>query len=178
MICKNCNNEVDDNLKFCNHCGKEMELTFALKENNPFRNYKREIDDINFNQTYDGKNVAKKQWLSPEIASNLRSVLHEICNVTKVIGKEIVAVGKKIIDYILEALRYFPNTGAGVVIIALLHGIVNAIPFLGGLLQSLLLPIDIAIVGGSFIKDLMGTDLFSKILGQISSLFLKTIPLF
>ena len=155
-----------------------MELTFALKENNPFRNYKREIDDINFNQTYDGKNVAKKQWLSPEIASNLRSVLHEICSVTKVIGKEIVDVGKKIIDYILEALRYFPNTGAGVVIIALLHGIVNAIPFLGGLLQPLLLPIDIVIVGGSFIKDLMGTDLFSKILGQISSLFLKTIPLF
>ncbi|NLI96078.1 MAG: hypothetical protein GX436_05070 [Synergistaceae bacterium] len=88
--------------------------------------------------------------LSPETKSFLKS----LCETTVKVGKTVLFVGRKLVEVLIEGIRRFPNTAAGIVIGGVLGALAMQIPLIGWLL-GWLMPVLMFIGGGlGFLEDL------------------------
>ena len=143
-----------------------LEYDFAKED--PFRNYEKEIDNLDFNKTADGENeIEAGNRLSPEMCAMLRNALHEIRNAVTKVGSTVLKVGLRALNFIFKAIEMFPNTACGLLIIACIHGIARSIPFFGHVLDAFMVPIDAIIITSSFIKDFLGSDMFKKMMASL-----------
>lgn len=143
-----------------------LEYDFAKVD--PFRNYEKEIDNLDFNKTADGKcSVSSENKLSPEMCAILRNILHDLRTTTAKVGGAVLNVGLRAINFIFKAMELYPNTACGLLIIACIHGISSTIPFFGHILNGLIVPLDAVILASAFIKDLIGTDTFRKLTASL-----------
>ena len=146
----------------------ELEL---MDFENPFINYEKVINNLEFNKTADGKNsIDQKDRLSPEMCAFLRQTLLDLRNVTATVGGEILKIGIKIIEFIFKAIKMYPNTACGLLIIACLHGVASSIPFFGHILDGLLVPFDVIIAVSTFVKDFIGSETFKKMLAGLEKI--------
>ena len=143
-------------------------LEYDFTKVDPFRNYEKEIDNLDFNKTSDGKNeVETGSRLSPEMCAMLRNALHEIRNAVTKIGGTVLNVGLRALNFIFKAIEMFPHAACGLLIVACIHGIARTIPFFGHLLDAIMVPVDAIIIASSFIKDLIGSDTFKKLIASL-----------
>lgn len=143
-------------------------LEYDFTKVDPFRNYEKEIDNLDFNKTADGKNeVEAGSRLSPEMCAMLRSALHEIRNAVTKVGGTVLNVGLRAINFIFKAIEMFPNTACGLLIVACIHGIARTIPFFGHILDAIMVPFDAIIIASSFIKDFLGSDMYKKMMASL-----------
>ena len=134
-----------------------------IQDENPFINWEKEINNLNFNKTADGKGVLPNgQQISPQMSSTLRNIMLEIKDVKVDIKGVIVYVGIKALHFVFEAIRRYPNTACGLLIIATLHGICRTIPFFGHLLDALLIPLDVVIAASAFLRDILTSESFNR----------------
>lgn len=143
-----------------------MEQSYLpIQPENPFVNWEKEINNLNFNKTADGKCfIPNGQQISPQMSSKLRDIMLEMKDIKVDIKGVAVYVGIKALHFVFEAIRRYPNTACGLLIIATLHGICRTIPFFGHILDALLIPLDVIIVASSFLRDLMGSESFKGFL--------------
>ena len=143
-------------------------LEYDFTKVDPFRNYEKEIDNLDFNKTSDGKNeVEAGSRLSPEMCAMLRNALHEIKNAVTKIGGTVLNVGLRALNFIFKAIEMFPNAACGLLIVACIHGIARTIPFFGHFLDAIMVPVDAIIIASSFIKDLISSDTFKKLIASL-----------
>lgn len=136
-------------------------LDYDFAKVDPFRNYEKEIDNLDFNKTADGKNeIEADSRMSPEMCAMLRNA------VTKV-GSTVLNVGLRALNFIFKAIEMFPNTACGLLIIACIHGIARSIPFFGHVLDAIMVPFDAIIITSSFIKDFLGSAMFKKMMASL-----------
>lgn len=148
------------------------------KPEDPFINYERTIDNFDFNKSCDGKaDVSEKFKLSPEMCQILRNILHDLRKVTITVGKEVIKIGLRVINFIFKAIELYPHTACGLLIIACIHGLASQIPFFGHLLNGLMVPFDAIVLGTAFIKDFIGSKAFKKIVNSLTK-FIATAGVF
>lgn len=142
----------------------ENELTLDISENSII-DYEDLIEETDFNRTADGKTLVEEKYrLSPETAALLREFLRGLYNGTAKLGAVALEYGKKVLDFIFYAIKKYPNTACGLLIIAILHSISSSIPFFGHILDGLLLPFDLTILSVTFIKDMLGEETLKKLI--------------
>ena len=145
-------------------------IEYDFSKVDPFRNYEKEIDNLDFNKTADGKNdVSQTNKLSPEMCAALRSILHDLRSATAKIGGVVLNYGLRILNFIFKAIERFPNTACGLLIIACIHGIARTIPLFGHLLDALMLPFDVIIIASSVIKDCISSETFKKMVTSLNA---------
>lgn len=142
------------------------QINLPIKDDNRFIDWEEEINNLNFNKTPDGKIIPAEQRLSPAQNSKLRETMLSLVDLTTKIGGVLVQAGKIALKLVFEAIKRFPNTACGLLIIGTLHAIANSIPVFGYLLHGILLPFDVIILGVAVIKDIANTEMFK---GFISS---------
>ncbi|MBP5502168.1 MAG: hypothetical protein J6Y24_05195 [Bacteroidales bacterium] len=142
------------------------QYNLPIKDDNRFIDWEEEINNLNFNKTPDGKIIPAEQRLSPAQNSKLREAMLSLVDLTTKVGGMLVQAGKLALKLVFEAIKRFPNTACGLLIIGTLHAIANTIPFFGHILNGLLLPFDVIILGVAVIKDIADTEMFK---GFISS---------
>ena len=89
------------------------------------------------------------------VPADLKLFLEKLTTFTVAFGKQIVSVGKKILELIIMFSEKFKHATCGVVIALVLSILIGAVPFLGPFLVSLLTPI-LVIMGltGGLLEDL------------------------
>ena len=147
-----------------------MDNEVTLNNGNPFFNYEKEINNLNFNKTADGKDsIPDKNKISPQLAATLRQVLLDLRNFTTTVGGAAIKIGLKILDFVFECLRRFPHTASGLLIIAILHHIATHIPLVGGFLNAFLMPIDLIIISATFLQDIISSDIFARLFKSLEA---------
>ena len=92
-------------------------------------------------------------------AAQLRAFLHRVLDVTRIVGGEVVRIGRRIVRWILSMVNRFPNTMAAAIILAAVVFVVGSIPYLG----PILMPIA-ELVGAVAILSVLGLE----VIGQFS----------
>ena len=78
-----------------------MDNEVTLNNGNPFFNYEKEINNLNFNKTADGKDsIPDKNKISPQLAATLRQILLDLRNFTTTVGGAAIKIGLKIILFL------------------------------------------------------------------------------
>ena len=140
-------------------------MDFDFTRENPFRNYEKEIDNLDFNRTADGNSsISSKDRLSPEMCAMVRNALHEIKNAVVKVGGKVLNIGLRVLEFIFKAIELYPQTACGLLIVACIHGIARTIPFFGHLLDAFMVPFDALIIGSAVIKDFLGADTFKRMM--------------
>lgn len=138
---------------------------------NPFFDYEEYIDNIDFNKTSSGEVIPPNQRISPKLAPILRDMLRKLITATKVVGKVVIEYGKKVLDFIIQAIQAYPNIATGLLIIAILHALKNIClgPILGFLANTVLIPIDICVLAISVVREIIGKETFNKLIKNIAA---------
>ena len=145
------------------------QTNLPIKDDNRFIDWEEEIYNLNFNKTPDGKMLPPEQRLTPAQSTKLRNTMLTMLDITTQVGGVLVQAGKMALKLVFEAIKRFPNTACGLLIVGTLHAIANSIPFLGFFLNGLLLPFDVVILGAAVIKDLSETEIFKNFISACST---------
>ena len=86
--------------------------------------------------------------------AEMKAFLKTVSELTLKIGKTVLFVGRKLVEAILEGLKRYPNTAAGLVVGGILGILISSIPLVGWLL-GWITPVLMAVGGGlGFLEDL------------------------
>jgi hypothetical protein len=72
-----------------------------------------------------------------DISADAKANLASFAKVTLKVGREVVRIGRKIVDVLFSFLRNFPGIGFGVIFAVVITTLLGAIPLLGAVLGSL-----------------------------------------
>ena len=151
-------------------------LEYDLTKEDPFKNYDREIDNLDFNKTSDGEtDLGEKSILPPKMCKVLRNVLHEIREVTTKIGGKVLKVGKRVLDFIFKAIARFPRTACGILILACIKGLVSSIPLVGQLFSAIIAPLGVIFIGVTLITEYVNYDPLKEMMASFTALFKKAV---
>lgn len=72
-----------------------------------------------------------------DISADAKANLASFAKVTLKVGREVVRIGRKIVDVLFSFLRNFPGIGFGVIFAVVITTLLGAIPLLGAILGPL-----------------------------------------
>ena len=78
------------------------------------------------------------------ISSDAKMILYDLAAVTAEVGGKIVSAGRRILSFIFDLVKRFPNTAFGLIVGYVLSALLASIPFLGPLLAALIGPLLLA----------------------------------
>ena len=90
--------------------------------------------------------VRSEQWTDRQIetfidrlniSADAKANLASFAKVTLKVGREVVRIGRKIVDVLFSFLRNFPGIGFGVILAVVITTLLSAIPLLGAILGPL-----------------------------------------
>lgn len=98
------------------------------------------------------------------VSADVKSLLHSLTKASITIGRQVVRIGRKIIDFVCKLLNEFPKMAFFAVLGAVAGFLVGTIPIIGVVLGPIVTPIAIA-VGAVFgtLEDLKDQTLQRKI---------------
>ena len=106
--------------------------------------------------------VRSEQWTDRQIetfidrlniSADAKANLASFAKVTLKVGRELVRIGRKIVDVLFSFLRNFPGIGFGVIFAVVITTLLSAIPLLGAILGPLASTLIIAFGGYIDIKN-------------------------
>lgn len=81
-----------------------------------------------------------------EIPSDLKALLAKLLDASIEVGGKIIEVGRRVIAFIFDLARSYPNIAFGVIVALVLSLLIGSIPILGPIISPILTPI-LLIVG-------------------------------
>jgi hypothetical protein len=98
------------------------------------------------------------------ISADAKALLSDLARLTWTVGEHVVQIGRRIIGFILDLVKQFPNTAFGVVIGVTLTALIAAVPFLGPLLAPFLGPLLVAFgLAAGAVQDMRETALRTRV---------------
>jgi hypothetical protein len=106
--------------------------------------------------------VRSEQWTDRQIetfidrlniSADAKANLASFAKVTLKVGREVVRIGRKIVDVLFSFLRNFPGIGFGVIFAVVITTLLSAIPLLGAILGPLASTLIIAFGGYVDLKN-------------------------
>jgi len=104
-----------------------------------FVDWEARIDDLDLSKG--------PSWTRGEVAAQLREFLHRVLGRTYKVGGRAVAVGKRIVKFVLSLLDRYPITLAAAVVMAALCFVVASVPYLGVVLLPVAKLAGVCVVG-------------------------------
>ena len=92
-------------------------------------------------------------WSKGEVAAQLRSILHRVLDVTRMVSGRVVRIGKRIVKWIFSLLDRYPSTVAAALVMAALAFIAAHIPVLRYVLLPIVQCVAVGLVGLIFILE-------------------------
>ena len=92
-------------------------------------------------------------WSKGEVAAQLRSILHRVLDLTRMVGGRVVRIGKRIIKWIFSLLARYPSTVTAAVVMAALAFIAAHIPVIHYVLLPIVQCVAVGLVGLIFIFE-------------------------
>lgn len=93
------------------------------------------------------------EWSKGEVAAQLRSILHRVLDVTRMVSGKVVRIGKRIVKWIFSLLDRYPSTVAAALVMAALAFIAAHIPVLRYVLLPIVQCVAVGLVGLIFILE-------------------------
>ncbi|TNC74921.1 hypothetical protein [Rubellimicrobium roseum] len=78
------------------------------------------------------------------VSADAKALLHDLAKVTFTIGRQVLAIGRKIVAFALSLAKTFPNTIFGIILGVVVTMLVGSIPLVGALLASMVGPLLLA----------------------------------
>lgn len=98
------------------------------------------------------------------ISADAKALISNLAKTTWAVGEHVVQIGRRIISFILDLAKQFPNTAFGVIIGITLTALIAAVPFLGPLLAPFLGPLLIAFgLAAGAVQDMRETALRTRV---------------
>lgn len=108
------------------------------------------------------------------LSADMKALLSDLARVTVKIGAKILAIGRKILTFVLELIRAFPTVTLGILAALVITALIGAIPLFGGLLASALGSLLLALgIGAGALNDFLSPSLSERIdrlVGSMSAL--------
>lgn len=79
-----------------------------------------------------------------DVSADAKLLLAKIATTTMDVGGRIIAAGRRIVAFVFDLMKKFPNTAFGVIIALVVSSLVASIPLLGLVLGPLLAPLLLA----------------------------------
>lgn len=99
------------------------------------------------------------------VSADAKVILFRLSEVTVQVGNRLVAIGRQILSFVLDAVHRFPNTSFGLVISVVVTLLIGSVAILGGLLAPLIGPLLVALgVGMGALADIHNDALRHRIL--------------
>jgi hypothetical protein len=98
------------------------------------------------------------------ISADAKAILVDIARLTVEVGTTIVRAGQRILSFVIDLIREFPNTSFGLVAAFVVSSLIASVPLLGALLGPLLAPLLLALglTAGAFV-DLKERAMTSRV---------------
>tara|TARA_R110002124_G_scaffold114217_1_gene268770 strand:+ start:2738 stop:3241 length:504 start_codon:yes stop_codon:yes gene_type:complete len=98
------------------------------------------------------------------VSADAKSLLHDLANLTITVGKQILAIGRKIVSFALSLAKTFPNTIFGVILGVVLTVLIGSISLLGPLLAPVLGPLFVGFgLSMGAVNDMRNGDLHTRV---------------
>jgi len=78
------------------------------------------------------------------ISADAKVLLGKLVEIGVEIGGRVIQAGRRILAFILETMKLFPNTAFGLIVAFVVATLIAAIPLLGAVLSPLLVPLLLA----------------------------------
>ena len=88
-----------------------------------------------------------------DISADAKANLASFAKVTVKVGREIVRIGRKVLDVLFSFLRHFPGIGFGVIFAVVISTLLSAIPLIGAILGPVASTLIIAFGGYVDLKN-------------------------
>lgn len=98
------------------------------------------------------------------VSADLKALLAQLLSLSAKVGEVSLRIGRKILLFVLELLRLFPNIGFIVLLTLVISALVSFVPIVGALLAAVLKPLGIllGVTWGAY-QDAVSPELQSRV---------------
>lgn len=105
------------------------------------------------------------------LSADMKALLADIARITVKVGSKVLAIGRKILSFVLDLVRAFPSVTLGVLAALVITALIAAIPIFGGLLASALSALLLALgFSAGALNDFLSPKLNDRIDQLVNSL--------
>lgn len=99
-----------------------------------------------------------------DVSADAKALLNVLLEVVIEVGGRVISAGQRIVAFVFDMMRRFPNTAFGVIVALVLSSLIASIPLLGAVLGSLLTPLLLAFgLAAGALADLQEAAMRSRI---------------
>ena len=105
-----------------------------------------------------------------QLSADLKAILSDLVKVTVKVGSKILAIGRKILTFVLDLVKTFPAIAMGTIAALVITAVVGAIPVFGAAIAAFLGPILLALgITAGALKDFTNDKLNERITALVDS---------
>ena len=105
-----------------------------------------------------------------KLSADLKAILSDIVKITVKVGGKILAIGRKILTFVLDLVKTFPAVAMGTIAALVITAVIGAIPVFGSVLAAFLGPILLALgITAGALKDFTNDKLQERISALVDS---------
>ena len=105
-----------------------------------------------------------------QLSADLKALLSDLVKVTVKVGGRILAIGRKILTFVLDLVKTFPAIAMGAIAALVITAVVGAIPIFGTAIAAFLGPILLALgITAGALKDFTNDKLNERITALVDS---------
>mgnify|MGYP006152231509 FL=1 len=105
-----------------------------------------------------------------QLSADLKALLVDVARITIKVGGKILAIGRKILTFVLDLVKTFPAIAMGTIAALVITAVVGSIPVLGAPLAAFLGPILLALgITAGALKDFTNDNLQDRIGSLVDS---------
>jgi len=105
-----------------------------------------------------------------QLSADLKAILSDLVKVTVKVGSKILAIGRKILTFVLDLVKTFPAIAMGTIAALVITAVVGSIPVFGAAIAAFLGPILLALgITAGALKDFTNDKLNERITALVDS---------
>lgn len=104
------------------------------------------------------------------LSADVKAIMSDIMHITIKVGGKVLAIGRKILTFVLDLVKTFPAIAMGTIAALVITAVVGAVPIIGAPLAAFVGPILLAIgITAGALKDFTNDKLQDRITNLVES---------